>query len=175
MLCDQSHRVLIVDDDKDTSDFIVEYIKSMTRNTEIDVAYDGDDGWRKMDSWVPTVALLDICIPFRSGIDLAKSARTDNRFENTILVAASGRCETKTVLDAANVGFDFFLSKPFENMASLVLPLHLGRQTDIVLLGRELVERSREIIAVGARASERSRIALAKSRALLSRMDNPWT
>ncbi len=58
------------------------------------------------------VILLDIGLPHEDGYDVLKKLRTTERFNNTLVVAVSGR---DNEMDRARVaGFDSFIGKPLE-------------------------------------------------------------
>jgi CheY-like chemotaxis protein len=80
---------------------------------EIIEAGDGDEALRQLIDHQPDVAILDISMPARNGIEVCRQLRDDPRLTNigVIVITANG-----TQLDRTNAlaaGADYFLTKPF--------------------------------------------------------------
>jgi CheY-like chemotaxis protein len=82
--------------------------------------YSGGDVPRAVRQFAPHAVVVDINMPVLNGYDVARAIRTRNR--NVLLIAISGiyKKEPDKLL-AGIVGFDHFLSKPYQ--ASDVLKL----------------------------------------------------
>jgi two-component system, OmpR family, phosphate regulon response regulator PhoB len=76
-------------------------------------AGDGDQALRQLIDHRPDVAILDVSMPERTGLDVCRQLRQDPRIAMTgvIVITANG---TQTDRSAAiEAGADFFLTKPF--------------------------------------------------------------
>ena len=68
-------KILLVDDDKD----FVESTKTVleSKQYEVIVAYEGDDGIRKAKEEKPDLILLDVIMPLRDGFSAAEQLKKD--------------------------------------------------------------------------------------------------
>lgn len=76
-------------------------------------AGDGDDALRQLVDRQPDLAILDVSMPARSGLDVCRQLRQDPRIAATgvIVMTANGTATDRAVALAA--GADQFLAKPF--------------------------------------------------------------
>jgi CheY-like chemotaxis protein len=111
--------VLIIDDDPDfvdTTQLILE-----TEDYKVNVAYDPDEGYKKLEEETPDIILLDVMMGAGAdGIKFAKKIKKDERFDKIpILVMTSIAEQTgfKFPTDPKHPKFfpiDTFLEKPVE-------------------------------------------------------------
>ena len=111
--------ILIIDDDPDfvdTTKLILE-----TEQYKVNVAYDPDEGYKRLEEEIPDIILLDVMMGAGAdGIKFAKNIRKDERFEKIpILVMTSIAEQTgfKFPMDPKHPKFfpiDKFLEKPVE-------------------------------------------------------------
>jgi CheY-like chemotaxis protein len=80
---------------------------------EVVEASDGDDALRQLFDHRPDVAILDVAMPARTGIDVCRQLRSDPQLAKTgvIVMTANGAQTDRSVALAA--GADDFLAKPF--------------------------------------------------------------
>jgi CheY-like chemotaxis protein len=85
-------------------------------------AADGDEALRQLFDHRPDIAILDVSMPARTGIDVCRQLRQDPRVATTdvIMITASGSQACRSAALAA--GADHFLTKPFSpgKVASLI-------------------------------------------------------
>ena len=76
-------------------------------------AHDGDDALRQLIDRRPDLAILDVAMPARTGIEVCRQLRQDPRLAaiGVIVMTANGAPAERTVALAA--GADHFLAKPF--------------------------------------------------------------
>ena len=104
-------KVLVGDDHPDSRGIIVLALERW--GYEVLEARDGKEAMAQIESVDFNLAVLDIAMPFKSGLDVARSMRTNPRTKDIPILAV-------TVLDTAKIrksckeaGFNDFLSKPF--------------------------------------------------------------
>ncbi len=74
-----SKRVLVVDDDVNTVKFLSVALRE--GGYEPVQAYDGEEGFRRVEESSPDLILLDVMMPKRSGFVLFKQLRKDDRYK----------------------------------------------------------------------------------------------
>ena len=76
-------------------------------------ASDGDEAWSLIQAHRPSLVLLDVQMPFRTGLEILSAIRSDARLAETkvIILTASARGSDMTAALAA--GADSYLTKPF--------------------------------------------------------------
>jgi CheY-like chemotaxis protein len=92
-------------------------------------AVDGDQAWTLLREHRPTLAILDVAMPGRTGLELMRAIRADPdlRATRVIILTASAGAATREAL--AEAGADHFLTKPFS-------PLELSALVSEVLGGK---------------------------------------
>lgn len=117
-------RILLVDDDRDLTEMIREYLEP--EGFAVDVAYTGD-GLTPADFEAHDLILLDVMLPGMSGLELLKQLRQRSGVPVILLTARDGDTERVVGLE---LGADDFVPKPFNP--------------------RELVARIRAVLRRGA-------------------------
>ena len=104
----------------------------------VDQAADGDDGLFQAREYPVDLAIVDLGLPKRSGLDVVKSLRADGRALPVLILTARGSWQDKvTGLEA---GADDYLVKPFEypELAARIKALlrrSLKATSDVLALG----------------------------------------
>ncbi len=73
---------------------------------------DGESASLEVPKIHPDVAVIDIGLPGKSGLDLAVEFRNDSRMENTCLIALTGYGQESDRAEVSKAGFDVHLVKP---------------------------------------------------------------
>ena len=104
-------RVLIVDDDRDTTLTLSALLRDEGYETQ--AINSADEVMAALDEFDPDVLICDIVMPGISGWDLARQVRRGGHRDRPLLIAISGMY-TKTAdrLLSESVGFEHFFTKP---------------------------------------------------------------
>ena len=104
-------KVLVVDDE----DHIVELVKFNleTEGFNVEVAYDGLDGFAKARETKPDLIFLDWMLPGISGIDVLKKIRSDRELSNTPVIMLTAKNMESDKIEGLDVGADDYITKPF--------------------------------------------------------------
>jgi DNA-binding response OmpR family regulator len=109
--------VLIADDQPSLRLLINATIASDDYN--IVEAADGDQAWRLLQEHRPEIAVLDVIMPGKSGIDLTKAIRQSDALAATRVILLSA-CETaEDVARGLAAGADLYMTKPFSPLQLL--------------------------------------------------------
>jgi DNA-binding response OmpR family regulator len=103
-------RVLLVEDDE----CIVKTLEAalIRENYAVDVALDGEVGWRLIESFAYDLILLDVLLPKLDGITFCRQLRQQNYQTPVLLITAQNSSTDRVAgLDA---GADDYVAKPFE-------------------------------------------------------------
>lgn len=104
-------KVLVVDDEE----HIVELVKFNleTEGFDVEVAYDGLDGFVKARDTKPDLIFLDWMLPGISGIDILKKIRSDKELSNTPVIMLTAKNMESDKIQGLDVGADDYITKPF--------------------------------------------------------------
>ena len=102
-------KILIVEDDKGISDFIIPELEHEGYTTCLAVT--GRQALEKFESEKPDLILLDIMLPELNGLEVLRRIRA----ESTVpVILETARGETIDKINGLNLGADDYIPKPFE-------------------------------------------------------------
>jgi len=104
----KNHSLLYVEDEPEIQENMVEYLEAYF--STVYVASDGKEALILYKKHLPDVAILDIELPFISGLTLARSFRKSN--QNIKLIMLTGHTETELLLEATELQLTKYLVKP---------------------------------------------------------------
>ena len=102
-------KILIVEDEKQMADFINLELKH--EGYEVDICYDGEQGYEKAIQNNYDIILLDIMIPKINGMEVCRRLRTK---KNTPIIMLTAKGDITDKVNGLDVGADDYLTKPFE-------------------------------------------------------------
>lgn len=139
-------KILVVDDDTDIREVIRDRLKAM--GFEVVEASDGEQALARLREESPTITLLDLHMPKKSGLEVLEAIR-ENRLETTTIVMTAYATIEKAV-EAMRVGAYDFLTKPFSpGHLEVVIGKALEREglkRENLLLAGEIRGRGQPII-----------------------------
>lgn len=135
-------KVLIIEDEQDISRILRDYIS--IHGYEVDVAKNGAEGLRLVDTWHPDFIILDLTLPDVDGIDLCRQIR--DKSTTPILILSARGSDTDKVL-GLGFGADDYMTKPF-SLSELVARInaHLRRVEGMV---SKSTQSDSEVIYIG--------------------------
>ena len=142
-------RLLLVEDDAALRLGLARQLEA--EGYRVDQAADGDDGLFQAREYPVDLAIVDLGLPKRSGLDVVKSLRADGRTLPILILTARGSWQDKvTGLEA---GADDYLVKPFEypELAARVKALlrrSLKATSDVLTLGPIAIDFSAQTAAL---------------------------
>lgn len=103
-------KILVVDDEKPISD-IVKF--NLTKEGyEVFTAFDGEEALEKVEEVVPDLILLDLMLPKKDGLEVAREVRKTH--DMPIIMVTAKDSEIDKVL-GLELGADDYVTKPFSN------------------------------------------------------------
>lgn len=107
-----SINVVAADDDDDIRALVAIAVERAGLNLVASVA-DGDAAWESIQSTLPHVAILDVSMPGKSGLDLCRLIRDDDRLKDTTILLLSASVTEWSRQSGMDVGANEYLMKPF--------------------------------------------------------------
>ena len=101
--------VLLIDDDRRHSDLLRSWCQR--HDIDVDCAFDGEQGLRRLASTRPDLVLLDVMLPGKDGFTLCREIRRRNKVPVIMLTARGDVGDRVTGLE---LGADDYISKPFD-------------------------------------------------------------
>jgi two-component system response regulator VicR len=103
-------KILVVDDEKAISD-IVKY-SLIQEGFEVLTAFDGEEAIEKVKEYRPDLILLDLMLPKKDGLEVAREIRKS--YEMPIIIVSAKDSEIDKIL-GLELGADDYVTKPFSN------------------------------------------------------------
>jgi two-component system copper resistance phosphate regulon response regulator CusR len=120
-------RLLIVEDDPKLAEFVARGLRA--ERFAVDIATDGLDGQRMLDSYQYDLLILDLMLPKLSGGELLRRVR---RTQSTLpVLVLTARDSTDDKVRHFEAGADDYLTKPFDFAELLVRVRALMRRTPV--------------------------------------------
>jgi CheY-like chemotaxis protein len=96
-------------------------VSATLASDELDImeAADGDEAWEMIESQRPDLALLDIQMPGRSGLELAHAIRGSRDLTHTRIILLTSKAQQSDVRAGLEAGVDHYLTKPFSPLELL--------------------------------------------------------
>jgi len=117
-------KILVVEDEHKIANSIKKGLEQ--EGFAVDVAYDGNAGYDFASSGEFDVIVLDLMLPYLSGIDICKNLRKEKIQTPILILTAKGELDDKVV--GLNSGADDYLVKPFAFAELLARIKALGRR-----------------------------------------------
>jgi two-component system, OmpR family, alkaline phosphatase synthesis response regulator PhoP len=105
-----TYKILIVDDEKDILEFVSYNLQK--EGFQVITANNGLAGIEAAKQHLPHLVLLDIMMPEMDGIEVCRSLRQMEEFNQTMICFLTARGEDFTQIAALEAGGDDFVSKP---------------------------------------------------------------
>lgn len=103
-------KVMVVDDDPQLLDFLRTLLEPW--GFKLTLLNDPQQFWKTLETCVPDLLILDVEMPYLSGIDLCQVVRNDSRWSELPILFLSARTDSETVHKVFSVGADDYVNKP---------------------------------------------------------------
>lgn len=102
-------KVLIVEDEKALSDVLKEEFRN--GGFSVKVAGDGEEALKLAKSFKPAVALLDLILPKKGGLDVLKELKADASTKSIPVIVLSNLAEDESIKKALSLGAEDYFVK----------------------------------------------------------------
>lgn len=122
------HSILLVEDEAKLGPIIRDELRR--QGYLVDLAIDGKEAEEAFQNKLYSIVLLDVNLPYKSGLELCKEFRAANKTIPIIMLTAIGQIQDK--VEAFDLGADDYLVKPFHFEELFVRVKALLKRTDKV-------------------------------------------
>ena len=105
-------KTVLVADDEASLRLLVSATIESDRWTIVE-AGDGDEAWELLRRHRPAVALLDVQMAGRSGLELTRRIRSDRHLAGTHVILLTARAQESDIQAGLEAGADRYIVKPF--------------------------------------------------------------
>lgn len=105
-----AYKILVVDDEKELSKVIVSYLEM--EDYIIDIAYDGFEALKLMNTNQYHIIILDVMMPGINGFEVLSEFR---KFSDTPVIMLTAKALEEDVVEGFSKGADDYVTKPFSN------------------------------------------------------------
>ena len=121
-------RVVIADDDRDIRALVSIAVRKAGLEL-VAATEDGDAALSAIREFGPDLAILDVSMPGKTGLELCRLVRADDAFSGIHLVLLSAAVDDHARAAGIDAGADEFLTKPFSprELAAWLSELMAGR------------------------------------------------
>ena len=150
-----ARKILIVDDDKNICELLRLYLEKEGYQTAI--ALNGRSAVEQFHSFAPDLVLLDVMLPYVSGLQVCQQLR---EISNVPIIMLTARGELDDKVAGLEIGADDYITKPFEIREVLtrmkvlfrrLSPVSEEETDDVVRFPDLQVNRSRYLLTVGGK------------------------
>ena len=106
----EGKKILIADDEPDILEIITYNLQ--LHGYEVETAKDGDQALQKAREFKPNLIILDIMMPKKNGIEVCKILRSQDDFDNTMIVFLTALNDELSHVKGLEFGADDYISKP---------------------------------------------------------------
>lgn len=106
----KTFRILIVDDNADSAIALAMCLES--QGFELEIRYNGEDGFEAAQKFRPDAILLDIGLPDIDGYEVTRRMRQDPLLQGVLVMAMTGYSGEADKMRAESVGFNHYMVKP---------------------------------------------------------------
>jgi two-component system cell cycle response regulator DivK len=103
-------KVLLIDDEPDNLEVVAESLEFYGMTVE--TACNGQIGLDKVDSFQPSLILLDLSMPVMDGWQTLRRLKANPQMQNTPILALSAHAIVGDEERALSAGFDGYMTKP---------------------------------------------------------------
>jgi len=104
-----SQKILVVEDNVDLARLLDLHLRDLSY--EVDLAFDGDSGWKQISQNTYDLIILDLMLPGIDGLEICRRIRSQPAY-TAILMLTSKSAELDRVL-GLEMGADDYVTKPF--------------------------------------------------------------
>ncbi len=145
-----THNVILVEDDPDISEVIAFNLRR--EHIAVDCFADGTSGQRALDRGPVDLAILDLMLPGRGGLEICRWIRAHPRLHDLPVLIVTAKSDETDLVVGFGMGADDYLAKPFRPRELVARAKALLRRTrsraagaDTVVHGPLTIDRTAHI------------------------------
>lgn len=103
------HTVLVADDEPS----VRLLVQATIDGYNVVEASDGDEAWALIIEHRPSLVLLDVRMPGRTGLEILRAIKSDHNLADTKVILLTASAQESDIRAGLGAGADFYLTKPF--------------------------------------------------------------
>lgn len=108
----QIMRTVLIADDEPSMRLLVHATIESDDYAVVEAA-DGAEAWAMVQKYRPSLVLLDVQMPQRTGLEVLRSIKADPSLNGTKVILLTSKAQESDVEAGLIAGADFYLTKPF--------------------------------------------------------------
>ncbi|HEY2597490.1 MAG TPA: response regulator [Candidatus Dormibacteraeota bacterium] len=108
----QLMRIVLIADDEPSMRLLVHATIESDDYAVVEAA-DGAEAWAMVQKLRPSLVLLDVQMPQRTGIEVLRSIKADRSLAGTKVILLTSKAQESDIEAGLIAGADFYLTKPF--------------------------------------------------------------
>ncbi len=146
--------ILVADDEQDILE-IISY-NLLKEGYTVYTARDGNEALEKARILDPDMLILDVLMPYKSGIEVCRILRGETKFNNTLILILTALSDEGSHVKGLDSGADDYVSKPVSPKVLLSRVNALFRRTiqednDVLTAGNVVIDASKYTVSVNGK------------------------
>ena len=143
--------ILVADDEQDILE-IISY-NLLKEGYTVYTARDGNEALEKARIIEPEMLILDVLMPYKSGIEVCRILRSETRFNNTLILILTALSDEGSHVKGLDSGADDYVTKPISPKVLLSRVNALFRRivqedNDVLTAGNIIIDASKYTVSV---------------------------
>ena len=105
-------KVLMIDDNVQLIEAVKEYFKSSKQIEILEEAYDGLEGFKKIEKSICDVVILDLIMPNKDGLYVLEELKKRNI--NKKIIVSTSYNSSEVIREVSEYGVSYYMLKPFD-------------------------------------------------------------
>ena len=146
--------ILVADDEQDILE-IISY-NLLKEGYTVYTARDGNEALEKARIINPDMLILDVLMPYKSGIEVCRILRTETKFNNTLILILTALSDEGSHVKGLDSGADDYVSKPVSPKVLISRVNALFRRvvqedSDVLTAGNIIIDASKYTVSVNSK------------------------
>jgi two-component system, OmpR family, alkaline phosphatase synthesis response regulator PhoP len=148
-------KILVADDEAAITQLIAYNL--LKEGYEVHIADNGVDALQKAKMYLPQLIILDLNMPFKNGLEVCGLLRSNNIYDNTLIVFLTANTSEEVHIEGLELGADDFLIKPISpkvlvakvnNLLRRKLEVETDNQTEQLVYNKITINPSEYLVYV---------------------------
>lgn len=148
----ETKTILIADDEKDILE-IISY-NLLKEGYTVFTANDGNEALDKARIFEPDMMILDILMPYKSGVEVCRIVRSETKFKNTLILLLTALSDEGSHIKGLDSGADDYVTKPvsakvlLSRVNALFRRINKEEDSDVLNLGNIIIDAAKYTVSV---------------------------
>ncbi len=143
--------IMIADDEQDILE-IISY-NLLKEGYTVYTARDGNEAIEKAKVIEPDMLILDVLMPYKSGIEVCRILRSETRFKNTLILILTALSDEGSHIKGLDSGADDYVSKPISpkvliSRVNALFRRIVKEENDVLTEGDIIIDASKYTVSV---------------------------